>query len=469
VATKRELTRFTHRFDAYRVAFAADGKTLAADDDDTVRLWDIATRREKRAAPLSGYLPTFSPDGKTLAVGSTEGAICLRDLSTGKNMITFTGHMAMPAVGPRGGHGQTRIVALSFSPDSQMLASAGDDRTVRLWNLATGEEVACLKGHTDAIWTLAFAPDGKAVATCSRDGTVKLWNLAVRTEAATLKGHQGQVAAVAFAPDGNLLATAGTDGKIRLWRASPFSETDAPGNGPAANPVEADPKEDGFVKFQLGMMWLRQGELKRAAADLSLAVDLLPPGTADWHLAAYRLAPVLAYLGNEEEYQALCKRTVRDFQQTTNVMFAERTAKMCLFAGLAQDPETLLQAGKLTDFAIANIDEAIRRIQAPEWLQPYLQHAKGIAEYRRGNNAAALDWFQKSVPGLSKSENTGCQATNLFFLAMAAHRLGKTEDAYKWLAEARLVGTAARADNTDWLMMDLVRREAEALIEGRQR
>jgi WD40 repeat protein len=101
---------------------------------------------------------------------------------------------------------------------------------VRLWNLATRREVGPpLKGHTDSIWTVALAPDGKTLATCSRDGTVKLWNLTVQAEAATLKGHQGQVVAVAFAPDGNLLATAGTDGKIRLWRASPFSETDAPG------------------------------------------------------------------------------------------------------------------------------------------------------------------------------------------------------------------------------------------------
>jgi hypothetical protein len=279
-----------------------------------------------------------------------------------------------------------------------MLASAADDRTVRLWNLATEEEVASLKGHTDSIWTLAFAPDGKTVATCSRDGTVKLWNLTVKTETATLKGHLGQVTAVAFAPDGNLLATAANDGNIRLWRATPFSETDAPGQWRAANPVEINPKEQGLVKLQLGMACLRQSSMKRAAADLSLAVDLLPPGTADWHLAAYSLAIVLAYLDKVDEYQALCQRAVHDFHQTTDEELAERTAKMCLFAGLAQDPGVLLQAGKLADFALANLDEAIARMQAPEWLQPHIQHAKGIAEYRRGNNAAALDWFQKSVP-----------------------------------------------------------------------
>jgi tetratricopeptide (TPR) repeat protein len=205
--------------------------------------------------------------------------------------------------------------------------------------------------------------------------------------------------------------------------------------------------------------------LKLAAADLSRALDLLPPGTPDWHLVAYRLAFVLAYLGKVEAYQALCQRTVRDFHQTTNVQLAERTATMCLFAGLVRDPKTLLQAGALADFATANIDEAIARMEASEWLQPYIHHAKGIVEYRRGNHPAALDWFQKSIPELNKAGDEDCQASDLFFLAMAAHRLGKREDARKWLAEAQRVGTAARADNTDWLMMDLVRREAEALIK----
>ena len=112
-----------------------------------------------------------------------------------------------------------------------MLASAGGDLTVRLWDLTTGpevREVVSLEGHTDWIRSLAFAPDGSTVATCSRDGTVKLWNVNVRAEVTTLKGHRGPVTAVAFAPDGNLLATGGADGTIRLWRASPLAETDAP-------------------------------------------------------------------------------------------------------------------------------------------------------------------------------------------------------------------------------------------------
>ena len=145
---------------------------------------------------------------------------------------------------------------------------------------------------------------------------------------------------------------------------------------------------------------------------------------------------------------------------------------MCLITGSAQDPEVLEQAGRYADFAIAHIDGAIASKAAPDWLLGFIQHAKGIAEYRRGNHASALDWFAKSVPGMGKVGKADwivwCQATDLFFSAMAAHRLGKTEDAHRWLAEAhRLIGTTSRANNTDWLMMDLVRRETEALVAGK--
>jgi WD40 repeat protein/serine/threonine protein kinase len=226
VATRRQLARFAHQFDVRWAAFSADGKMVIANDGDRLRLWDIATGRE-RAAPLPGCRYAFSPDGKTLAIGGADGTIRLWDIRSWETIAALAGHPAITE--GRAAHTADAISGLAFSPDGQMLASTGRDLTVRLWNLATGREIACLKGHTDSIWTVAFAPDGKTVATCSRDGTVKLWNLTVQAEAATLKGHQGQVVAVAFAPGGNLLATAGTDGKIRLWRASPFSETDAPG------------------------------------------------------------------------------------------------------------------------------------------------------------------------------------------------------------------------------------------------
>jgi WD40 repeat protein len=114
---------------------------------------------------------------------------------------------------------------MAFSRDGRYLALSAQ-RTINLWDIATGRLLACLNGHLSPIHTLAFSLDSKTLASCSSDGTVKLWNVIVLQEAVTLSGHEGQVVSVAFAPDGNLLATAGSDGKIRLWRASPLEETD---------------------------------------------------------------------------------------------------------------------------------------------------------------------------------------------------------------------------------------------------
>jgi RNA polymerase sigma-70 factor (ECF subfamily) len=113
------------------------------------------------------------------------------------------------------------------------------------------------------------------------------------------------------------------------------------------------------------------------------------------------------------------------------------------------------------------------QLNPPQENSGHTQRAMGIVEYRRGNYAQALDWCQKSLSGMNEAGNpswlTCCHGTALLFSAMAAHQLGQTEDARRWLAEARrLIGTVPLPDNTDWLMMDLVRREAEALVEGKQ-
>src|SRR5262249_1397248 len=149
VAAQRPLAPFTHTSGVDSVTFSPDGGVLAAGSviDGRVLLWDIDTGRERRR--LSGWLPAFAPDGKTLAVGGMDGTITLWDRSTWQTVATFMGHAESQAVGYRGAHGMPRIVGLAFSADSRMLASAGDDRTVRLWDLATRREVARLEGHTD--------------------------------------------------------------------------------------------------------------------------------------------------------------------------------------------------------------------------------------------------------------------------------------------------------------------------------
>ena len=146
----------------------------------------------------------FSPDGRRLASAGGDGTVRLWDPATGAELAALTGHD-----GP--------VAAVAFSPDGRRLASAGEDGTVRLWDPATGAELAALTGHDGPVAAVAFSPDGRRLASAGGDGTVRLWDPATGAELAALTGHDGPVAAVAFSPDGRRLASASGDGTVRLW------------------------------------------------------------------------------------------------------------------------------------------------------------------------------------------------------------------------------------------------------------
>ncbi|WP_287234779.1 WD40 repeat domain-containing protein [Microcystis sp. Msp_OC_L_20101000_S702] len=117
----------------------------------------------------------------------------------------------------------TIIYAMNFSPDEKTLATAGEDATLKLWNLETGREILTLKGHDGSLTTTAFSPDGKSLVTASYDKTIKLWNVETGQEIRTLKGHDSYVYSVNFSPDGKTLVSGSWDNTIKLWKV----ETDS--------------------------------------------------------------------------------------------------------------------------------------------------------------------------------------------------------------------------------------------------
>ena len=112
-----------------------------------------------------------------------------------------------------------RVNAIAISPDGKIIASGGDDKTIKLWDLTTGKILRTLKGHRDSIRAIAFSPDGQLLVSGGNDCTLKIWQVAKRQKPLTLKGHYGFVNSVAISPDGQILASTseGETAELKLW------------------------------------------------------------------------------------------------------------------------------------------------------------------------------------------------------------------------------------------------------------
>ena len=142
----------------------------------------------------------ISTDGRLIASGGNDGTVRLWD-SKGNPVAALRGHQ-----------GTVNFVAIST--DRQLIASGGDDGTVRLWD-SKGNPVAALRGHQGHVLSVAISTDGQLIASGSYDGTVRLWDTKGNQVAAL--SHQGSVNSIAISTDGQLIATGGADNTVRLW------------------------------------------------------------------------------------------------------------------------------------------------------------------------------------------------------------------------------------------------------------
>ena len=136
-----------------------------------------------------------SMDGKTVK---------LWDVETGNQIVQLVGHEGF-------------VLNVSFAANGKMLASGGGDKSIRLWDIETGNQIAQLLGHEGSVFDVSFSPDGKILASAGADKTVRLWDVAQKKPIAQLRGHVSSVLSVSFSADGKTLTSGSEDGVVRLW------------------------------------------------------------------------------------------------------------------------------------------------------------------------------------------------------------------------------------------------------------
>ncbi|EXA30335.1 hypothetical protein FOVG_18262 [Fusarium oxysporum f. sp. pisi HDV247] len=153
----------------------------------------------------------FSNDGRLIASGSYDNTVKIWNVATGEEERTLKGHTGW-------------VTSVVFSNDGKLIASGSYDETVKIWNVATGEEECVLKGHTHFVSSVVFSNDGKLIASGSYDNTIKVWKVATGDEEQTLKGHTGPVTSVVFSNDDKLIASGSSDMTVKIWNVATGEE-----------------------------------------------------------------------------------------------------------------------------------------------------------------------------------------------------------------------------------------------------
>ena len=110
-----------------------------------------------------------------------------------------------------------RAISVAFSPDSKRIATCGDDKSIRLWDVQTGKELLKIEGHEGLVTDIAFLPSGEQLVTTSWDKTARIWNLSSAKEIARFEGSPERLSLLAVSSDGQHFLTSGGDNAVRLW------------------------------------------------------------------------------------------------------------------------------------------------------------------------------------------------------------------------------------------------------------
>jgi WD40 repeat protein len=173
----------------------------------TIRLWDRDTGNLLHTfAGHENWVKSLAvnPNSQILASGGDDKTIRLWNLEDRFRMLTIPAH-------------SKSVNALVFTPDGQLLISGSDDRTIKWWRVPSGQRLLTLSAHAGAINALAVSPDSQILASGSDDNTIKLWDLNTGRVIATLTGHNRAVISLAISPNGQTLVSGSRDNSIKIW------------------------------------------------------------------------------------------------------------------------------------------------------------------------------------------------------------------------------------------------------------
>jgi WD40 repeat protein len=264
------------------VAISPDGKRIVTGSSDgyvhraEVKVWDAHTGKELlcilNADRDHVWSVAFSPDGKRIVSSGSEKTIRVWDSASGKLLLSLQGHA-----------GSVKHVV--FSLDGKRIVSGGgrfyytppDNRPfgeVKVWDAITGKELLDLRGHAEAVHDVAISGDGKRIVSGSYDRTVKVWDAQTGKEALTLQGHWDAVSCVAISADGKRIVSGGWDRKVVLWDAETGKELLALAVDQFAESVAFHPDGKRFVSGHVdGTLKLWDGGTGREVAGCKAHTD----------------------------------------------------------------------------------------------------------------------------------------------------------------------------------------------------